>query len=324
MSFRARLASLCAALAVLGTSLALGIIFSPDRVQARTTGRPLLALGAQQVTGIDILDKGALRVSLRRQAAGWSAQAGGPVYPASTDRITLFLRTLTALSRGTLVSTDPAHLAELSLSEENARVLVLHLGAGQPDVTLLIGKRGPGGDADYVRVRGEGSAHLVRGSLSYFLAQDGPSWYELHVLPAEVQGATIASYAVSGRLALGGPEPGVREGPYAVARAKGADQWTVVSENKPANPIAAAAMAHALAQLEGLDFAGAPPARQAPGGLRIEVTTLEGKTFVLDVRPSPDPGKALVSTSWSPWTYVVNALPLQRAVFPLSRLLPRP
>jgi hypothetical protein len=325
VTFRTRLAAVCGVLAALLVLLALGIIFSADRVQARAAGQPLLP-GAvpQRMVGIDISAGGTPVTSLRRTATGWEMPSGPRTYPASTDRITTFLRIVTALTRTSLVSRGASHLGELGLAPDSARLVVLHQAGGGPDLAVEVGARGPGGDADYVRVRGEQSVYLARGQVSFFLSQEPSSWYELHVLPDDVQGTTVASVTVSGSLP---PQEGAGRisGDYTLRRssANKLDQWTINGETRPVERVSAGAMASALANLEGIDFGDDTSVARAPatGGLSITVQTFGGKRFVLNVRPSTQPGRALVKADWSPWTYVVTALALQRAVLPESRLL---
>jgi hypothetical protein len=50
------------------------------------------------------------------------------------------------------------------------------------------------------------------------------------------------------------------------------------------------------------------------------VATFQGRTYSISATRGPEPGKVLITTSWSPWTYVVNALLLQRAVLPEATL----
>jgi hypothetical protein len=337
VSDRARLLTLGSVLAGLLALFILGIVFSPDRIQARSSGQPLLpGITAQQVDGIDIAVMGAPRVRLRRTATGWEAPSDArPLpakpFPASADRIALFLRNVTDLRRSSLVASDARHLAELGLSAETARLLVLYR-AGSPDVGLLVGKRGPGGDADYVQVQGQGQAqasvYLARGSMSYFLAQDPSYWYERHVLPDDVQGTTIAAITVSGSLRIDetGDGAGGRtlRGGYTLRRpsAEKQDQWVIGSPEKPADRMTAGAMAGSLATLEAVDLvesAGGGEAARAEG-LQISVTTFEGRKYAISVRRGPEPGRILITTDWSPWTYVVNALLLERAVLPESVL----
>jgi hypothetical protein len=326
MSFRTRLLTVSAVLSVLVIALVLGIVFSPDRVQARTAGRGLLPLSsADEVAGVEIASGAGPVVSLARDSAGWTAAGGGRHYPASAERLQSFLRTVAGLTRGKMVSTDSAHFAELGLSDETARRLVLHRAAGRPDIGLLVGKRGPSGDEDYVRVPGEKAVYLVRGSLAFFLSQGPAYWYELHVLPDDVVGTTVARVTVRGSMRLAG----LAQGPYTLERVPGAQaaEWTV--NGQPANRLVAGAMASALALLEGDDFTDATAraagaARDAAGPrLEIEVTTLEGKKYALVASQDPATGKLLVTTSWSPWTYLVNPVLLQRAVRPLSVLQSR-
>lgn len=343
MRFRTRLLALCGVLAGLLALLLLGVFFSPDRVQARTSGRPLLpGVSAQKIDAIDISVNGETKVRLRRTASGWETPSDARTYPASAERITTFLRTVMGLQQTSLVSSDARHLPELGLSADAARLLVLHK-TGVPDVALLVGKRGPTGDADYVQVRGQGSVYLARGSLAFFLAQDRPYWYELHVLPDDVQGTTIAAITVSGSLRVDGSGANVVRGGYTLKRpsAEKQDRWVVGSPEKPADRVTAGAMANSLSMLEGLDFAEGPAGAPLPGNaplpstaplpaatplpgaaarLDISVATFAGKRYSISASRGPEPGKIRVTTDWSPWTYVVNALLLQRAVLPESNL----
>ena len=96
MSFRARLLAACGALAVLVLLFIIGIVFSPERVQARTSAQPLLpGMSPQKVDGIEIRESGTTTLQLRREAHGWQTGA----YPASADRVATFLRTVAGLRR---------------------------------------------------------------------------------------------------------------------------------------------------------------------------------------------------------------------------------
>jgi hypothetical protein len=331
MSFPARVLSLCVAIFVLAALLLLGIFLSPERVQARTEGRPLLPQASvRRIDGIEIRFKGEPQVTLRKLASGWEAPDGGNAYPASVERITTFLRTVAGLTRGRPVTSDAAHLAELGLDWDSAHVLVLRQAGTKPDLELHVGKRGPSGDEDYVMVDGEKAVTLVRGPLAFYMAQDRASWFELHVLPDDVLGETIATISVTGGLAIPGSAAGELRGPYTLVRGSDnpAGTWTLRDEKSPVNGGAAAGMANALAMLEGTGFAGpsrtgagAGPRDAGAGRLLIDVTTRGGKKYSLSVFAGEEQGTVLVTTSWSPWTYVVNELPFRRAVLPRASLL---
>ena len=85
-------------------------------------------------------------------------------------------------------------------------------------------------------------------------------------------------------------------------------------------------MAERIASLEGIDFAQAPPGQSSAAGglLQITVLALNGDRYILRVSPGPEPGKLLLTTSFSPLAYVVDSLTLTRTVFALSELLARP
>jgi hypothetical protein len=324
MSFRARLLSLSCVLAGLIALQVIGIAFSPDRVQARTSGQPLVpGASAQKIDGFDISTNGETKIRVRKAADGWETLSDARTYPASADRITTFLRTVAGLSRTTLVSSDAAHLSELGLSSDSARLLVLHR-AGSKEAALFVGKRGPGGDADYVQVRGERAVFLARGSLAFFLAQEPAYWFELHVLPDDVQGSTISEITVRGQLRVDDSGAAPLRGGYSLKRpsAEKPDQWLIGDPGKPADRVTAGAMASSLAGLEGVDFVDLPPGAGPAGAehLEIVVKTFPGKNYLLVVSRGPEPGKVRITTNWSPWIYLVNALLLPRAVLPESVL----
>lgn len=384
--FQARLLRTSAALAALIGLFIAGLLTSAERLQARAEEQPLLPIASPaEITGVELVVQGVPRLSLRRQGERWEVRAadpagaagpadeaaaggpagsggpagpepgGPPAFPAHAGRVEALLGALASLRRGTLVSSDPARDGQLGLAEGAARLLLLHRGGGRPAIGLLVGARGPGGDADYLKVRGETGAYLARGSLSILLAQDRAYWYDLHLLPDEVRGATIGAIRARGRVNLG-PTAARAAGDgtdgsaaraaaggdlltdYILARKPGASggpggAWAIATEageEKTVDQAAAGAMASALALLEGEDFLEALPARaaaraalEAPeaGTLEVEVVTLQGRAYSLRVRGAREPGQALVTTSWSPWTYLVNAVPLRRAIRPLSELL---
>jgi hypothetical protein len=326
MRFSSRLILLCSLIVVLTAALVLGIVFSPDRVQARSAGRSLLSLSPDQIVGFDVMAGGSVQVSLVRNGATWQVNGGDVSYPASAPRIALFLRTVSGLTRGTLVTRDSAHFAELGITGGTARRLVLRR-VGGPDIGLTVGRRAPSGDEDYVLLDGETGVSLVRGSLGFFLSQERPSWYELHVLPDDVQATTVASVSVRGGLTVDGTVRGMIDGPYTLVRGQSqAGTWSMEGEKRSVIGPVAASMVSSLALLEGVDFTvdGLTPSGPAAGALFCDITTTAGKSYSLVIKPGSRPGTLSLTTSWSPWTYLVNALPLQRALLARDALLAKP
>lgn len=215
MSFRARVLVISSLLALLVAAFLLGTFLSPEQAQEGAAQEPLLAAaGPGDISEVDFVYQGSVELTLRRKDGGWEALTAGHVHPGSTDRIEAFVKGVTGLKRGRLVGTGRGgQLAELGLSDDTARLLVLRGGKGETG--LLIGKRGPSGDEDYMMVKGTDAVHLVRGSLAFTLSQDRAYWYELHILPDEVRGAEISRISVTGRLKLSDSEERVLQGPYA-------------------------------------------------------------------------------------------------------------
>jgi hypothetical protein len=322
MGLRIRFVLATATLAALVALFIGGLLFSPQKRQARAAGAPLLPIASGvEITGVDIVRPAAAQVSLRARDNRWEAEVDGRSFPASSERIQALAMLLAGLQRGSLMTRDPVRSAELGLGLEQARLLVLHL-AGRPDIALEVGERAPSGEEDYVRVRGESAVYLVRSSLSVLLAQDLAYWFDLRVLPGEVRGETIVRIAVRGGVDLGSPA-GVLRGDYALERGSGerGGEWSLSGTSERVDAAAAASMVSALALLEGEDFL--ETARPAPdrGTLEVEVATLDGKAYSLRVRAGFEPSLALVTAGGSPWTYLVREAQLRRAIRPTAELL---
>jgi hypothetical protein len=316
MGFRLRVLGLSAMLAVLAGLWAGGLLFSPDRIQARTRSTPLLPLASPaELSAVELRPQGFPPLTLRRRDGGWEAELEGRTFPASAERAEALAVLLAGLRRGPLASTDPAGIAELRLAENTAGLLVLHRGAGKSDLSLLVGARAPSGEQDYLMLKGQPAAYLVQGNLSVLLAQDRSYWLDLYLFPDDVQGAAISRIIAKGNIpsSLGGRS---LRASYILARAANGG-WTIEGISGAVDASAAEAMADALARLEGDDLLEAiPGARRtpAPVSLRVEVRTLEGKSY--SIQAAPEGSGFQVGTSWSPWTYLINPLLLARAVRP--------
>lgn len=325
MGFRVRLLLATGLLAVLVALFVVGLLFSPQQRRARAAGAPLLpGIVGVGIEGLDIVRPEAGELRLRLREGSWEVQNDGRSFPASADRVLALLRLASSLQRGALVTRDPGRSAELGLGDREEQLLVLHLD-GRPDVALEVGARAPSGEEDYIRIRGDAAVYLVRGNLSVILAQDRTYWYDLRLLPADVQPQTMTHIAVRGSVDLGSPG-GVLEGGYALQRAsvENGGGWTMPGAGRPVDSLAADSLASSLALLEAEDFLEAhlgPRTAPSGAGLEVEVTTIEGKTYRLEVHAGPQPGLVLVTTSWSPWTYLLRAAVLRRAVRPASELL---
>ena len=309
MSFRARLAATCAALAILAGLLLLGLLLPEGGWEARAKEAPLLPLSSPaELSGMEIHARGSV-LELRRTEGGWEAREGGRAWPASSERVEALARLLAGLQRGSLVSLDPARRGELGL--EGGALLVLRRGEGRTELRLRVGARAPGGQEDYLGLEGQEEVYLARGNLSVLLAQDRPYWLNLYVFPDEVRGETIGRVMVRGQVAAGPGERPIRGG-YTLARA--GEGWTL--DGGPADAQAAQAMAEALARLDGQDLLEAWVA--SPGGLEVAVSTLDGRTY--NFRVTREGARLLLRPSGSPWVYPVNPRLLARAIRPAEEL----
>jgi hypothetical protein len=327
MDFRLRIMGLTALLAALIGLFLGGMLFSPGRSRARDAARPLLALGSPAgITAMDIHAPGRAEMSLARNAGGWTMTSGGRQYPASTARAEGLARLLCTLARGGLASRDAAR-AGLGLDDAAARRLVVHLGGGKPDVGLFVGSRAPGGEEDYIQVRGQTAAYLVRGNLSILLGQDRAYWLDLAVLPGGLEAADVTRISVTGHPGAGresfGPAAGALTSAYVLLRSQDGQGWSIQGGTARVDPLLAAAMADALAVLEGEDIteSGARVWGETGASVTVEVGTRSGASYAIQIVPSDRPGSLLAVPAGSVHAYLINPAVLSRAVRPVAELL---
>ena len=328
MSFPARLALVCAALVILVTAFVLGIVYSPQCVAQRSAGAPLVSLPSSvQILSVDIFmrasDPAPIATLNRKGPNQWDVVAGSLSYPASGERVAALLQGVRDMRRGNLVTRDPGKLDSLGLGDDTAHRVVLHL-EGSADMTLLVGKRAASGDEEYVKAQGDPSAWLTRSTVGILLGQDRSYWYDLRVLPEDIQGNTIFGIAVAGSVRLGTSGERMLSGSYTLSRRSAqSSEWVLQGQKAAVSPLAAATMADRLAQLEGIDFAQSAIGDAAPdsGLLRVTIIAINGDRYIVRITGGAEPGKILLTTSWSPWTYVLDPATLARTVFAESALL---
>jgi hypothetical protein len=330
MDFRLRVVGLTALLALLVGLFIGGQLFSPGSRSARAEGRPLLLVGSPAaITGVDLHVPGRGDLALARANGGWVASMDGRRYPAAAARAEGLAVLLSSLRRGSLASRDAAR-AGLGLADDTARRLVLHLAGGRPDVGLSVGARAPSGEEDYVQVRGQQAAYLVRGTLSILLGQDRSYWLDLSVFPG-LDAADVARVAVSGRPGTGaqafGSAAKLLSSSYVLERGKDGQgpAWSLAGSAAAVDPLVASAMVEALASLEGDDFAGADSAAETPAAasLTIELGTVAGISHVLRVVPDARGDALLARADDAPYPCILNPAVLARAVLPPTSLLAR-
>jgi hypothetical protein len=331
MDFHLRAVGLTALLAVLIGLFIGGQLFSPGSRSARAAGQPLLAVRSPAaITAVDIHVPGREDVTLFRSDGGWIAQVGDTRYPAAAARAEGLAVLLSSLRRGSLASRDAAR-AGLGLSDDAASRLVVRVAGSRPNLELSVGARAPSGEEDYVQVRGQQAAYLVRGSLSILLGQERSYWLDLSVFPNGLDAARVVRVAVSGRPGTGALAFASAErllgSSYVLERGKDGEgpAWSLRGNPAAVDPLVASAMVEALASLEGDDFAGADSTAAGPGAasLAVELTTISGISHTLHVVPAAR-GDALVAQSdASPFPFLLNPAALSRAVLAPTSLLAR-
>jgi hypothetical protein len=184
MRYKQKLLSLVILTGLLALIYGAALIFSPERMSARSAAYVWLeSRFVDQADRIELTREETI-VLLRRNAL-WYVEHEGVEYPARQSRVEDLLRLLSTRDlyplRGSAASSHEA----LGLGAAASRI-VLRGGAGNfPLLDLLIGGRDAAGQDVYLRKSGQDEVRSGDDRFSGYLAGSRSAWYNLRLFPAD-------------------------------------------------------------------------------------------------------------------------------------------
>ena len=179
-------------LGVLTLTAVLGWAFSQQAVTQRQAQEPLLrGYEASAVTGLEL----AGGVVLKKEPS-WALTVSGKAYPASTDRIETYLKSLATLQRERLVTSGDGQSFGLGSGFKTLKVLGL---GGKVLADLQVGGPNELGNKVYVRFAGEKDIWETDRSFARALDLDFNTWADLSLFPGR-KGADLTRIAFDGRI----------------------------------------------------------------------------------------------------------------------------
>lgn len=321
IGYRRRLAGLGALILALACLYLFATIRGTGESAARAAGRALLpGFDPAKVRAVALVAPGRPAVRLEKTGTAWRVVAGERSFPANGARVAALLEGLGALRTGKTMSRNPGLLARFGLAPSAAGRVRIEGAGGSLLADILVGKRGPSGNEDYISLEGNAEAHLTGSALGFYLSRDVSYWYDLAVLPYDVTGPKIAEITISGVLPSAGG--GYVPVSYRLVRGeRGNDGWQVARGGRELDQLKVESAASSLATLQGVDLlAGASRAPSAGRRLRVVVATDAGARYGFRAWPVGDGRQFHVIRDGSSVVYLVNAAALRRAVLPLPEL----
>jgi len=176
MDYKTKVTVASVLLGALTLSAVLGLVFSQQAVVQRQSQEPLLTgYEASAIAGIE-LGNG---VVLKKDPA-WSLTFQGKAYPASTDRIETYLKTISTLQRERLVTTGDAQPFGLTTGYKTLKLLG---PGGKVIADLQVGGANELGDKVYVRFAGQKEIWQTDRGFSRTLDLDFNTWADLTLFP---------------------------------------------------------------------------------------------------------------------------------------------
>lgn len=280
----------CAALLVVW---ALGLVFSPERAQARAESGRLFSGKEADVVSVSIQEPGLSPVELEKSGSSWALVDGSAKFPVLSARVTSFLGDVAAVSRLRPVAHSKDSWASLDLGEAQAKRAVLKDAKGKALADFYVGGYGPTGSEVYLRRSGSDSSYSAETGIASYLSSGRSGWLDLKVM-GDLRESDVQSFSLKCDIALGAKTKASVSArtklAYAILRdGKG---WKLANSvgaagAQPAPALdaeAAAALLRSILGLQGEDYVASPPPDAfASVQARVELQLGTGASKVVEV-----------------------------------------
>ncbi|MDR2482198.1 MAG: DUF4340 domain-containing protein [Treponema sp.] len=293
MTYKRQVCILGILAAFLALAYAGSLIWSPDRLNARSAAYRWA--DPQRLAEADrIAVRGEREFTLARKDGRWFIESGGAEYPAKESRIDGLLSLLSARSAYPVRGGAASH-GRLGLTEGAAsRITVWGGGESVPILDLLIGGKDASGREVYLRKSGQDEVRSGEDQFSALSGGDLKGWYDLRLF-ADAPGLDGVQ-----RVTVTGPDA-------ALVVARHQSGWTVNDiAQESLDGVKIEPYIRSILDAEGDDFTAVEPVF-SQGRIRVEF----GDGSIREITLGPERTAAV---SGSPYCYVLTEWTLNRIV----------
>lgn len=322
MRYEKKVLVLSGVLAALLLAWGAGLVFSPERVSARSESARLLVGKAADVASITLRTgsgPSASSIELAKSGTAWTLVDGAARLPVQALRVSSFLDELVAVSRLRVVARSKDSWAGFQLDEAQAKRATLRDGSGRLLADLYVGGYGPTGSEVYLRREGADASYTADSGLASYMGYGRSTWLDLRVLGAIKEG-DAQSVAIKCSIALDGPGKSTLALDYALRRE--GQGWKAGAAAVDAE--AAASLLRAIVGLQGEDYVVSPPAEAfARQGARIAIELGTGQARVVEVGAAAGEGRFYARVSGEGLAFTVSSYTLRGVLKSLAELAPK-
>jgi hypothetical protein len=257
-----------------------GILFSPERVAARSESAHLLAGKPADVATISIkLPAGAF--DLTKSGSSWSLLDGAAKLPVQASRVSSFLDDLAAISRLRVVARSKDSWAGFQLDDANAKRATLKDASGKLLADLFIGGYGPTGSELYLRLAGSDLSYSAETGIASYFGSNRSSWLDLKIL-GDIKESDIQSFSVKSDIALDGKGKPSLVLDYNLHRE--GQGWKAGTGTPQIDAESTSSLLRSIVGLQGEDYVASPPGDAfTKVTARIDLELGTGKSKVLEL-----------------------------------------
>jgi hypothetical protein len=294
MRYEKKVVVLSSVFAALLVIWALGLVFSPDRAQARSESGRLLPGKAAEVAAILIQESGSGPIELVKSGSSWVLSDGSAKFPVQTAHLSSFLDDVAAVSRLRPIAWSRGSWSNLELGDAQAKRATLKDAKGKVLADFYVGGYGPTGSEVYIRRSGSDASYSAETGIASYFTGGRSGWLDLKVM-GDLRESDVQSFSVKSDIALDAKAKAHTKLDYELRRdgkgwkiANGVGAASVVGAAGHAGDTldaeAASALLRTIVGLQGEDYVSAPPADAfSPILARVDLELGTGKAKVLEV-----------------------------------------
>jgi hypothetical protein len=218
MRYEKKVIVLSSVLAALLLIWAAGVLFSPERMAARSESAHLIAGKAADIASISFAGaSGSAPIQLAKSGPAWTMIDGSAQLPVQASRVGGFIDALGAISRLRPVARSKDSWAGFELDDAHAKRATLKDASGKVLADVYIGGYGPTGSEVYLRRSGSDVSYTVDAGIASYFNSGRATWLDLSLL-GSVKETEVQSFSIKSSIALDGKGKPALNLDYALSR----------------------------------------------------------------------------------------------------------
>jgi len=256
-----------------------GLLFSPERMAARSESTRLLSGKAADVASISLKAGGGAMIELEKSGGAWVLVDGQARFPVQAARVSSFIDEIAGIARLKSVAHSKESWAGFQLGDAEAKRATLKDASGKVLADVFVGGYGPTGSEVYLRRSLSDTSYTAETGIASYMGYGRSTWLDLKLL-GDIKESDVQSFAVKSGIALDGAGKPPLNLDYSIRR--DASGWKAGAAS--IDPEGASALLRSIVGLQGEDYVAAPPAEAfAKIAARIDLELGTGRSVVLEV-----------------------------------------